>query len=78
MPVDYSRQLAQSAEEVSWKTADDVAPSDVSNLTHQLRYQASRLGLDITIRTSRKYRTVSFLAWRWGTKCPLEEGVING
>jgi len=69
MIVDYSQSLTDSAQSHMWKTAEGITPSDFSRATHRLRYQAAKLGLEITIRTDRSRRTVSFLTWEEGT-CP--------
>jgi len=67
--VDYSEILTESSTDHKWKTAHDVDPSDFPRVTRRLRYQASQLGLEISITTDKQNRTVSFLSWESDT-CP--------
>jgi hypothetical protein len=62
--TDYTDALEAGATSGRWQTARNVDPEDVNRLTHQLRYQAARLGLEITIATDTDERTVSFKTWR--------------
>jgi hypothetical protein len=54
--ADYTQVLQRTEE---WHTAK-VPPWDMNRLTHQLRYQAERLHLGITIHTNKEAKTVSF------------------
>ena len=66
--TDYTEQLRESAKTKRWMTAERVPPVDMNRLTHQLRYQAAGLALDITIRTDPERRTVSFLCSEKGKR----------
>jgi hypothetical protein len=55
--ADYSQTLRETG---VWHTAHRVPVDDMNRLTHQLRHQAERLHLDITINTNKQARTVSF------------------
>jgi hypothetical protein len=56
--ADYEDVLSQLD---TWHTARDVPPDDMNRLSHQLRYQAERLGLTIHVETNKQARTVSFI-----------------
>jgi len=47
-----------------WHTARGVPAGDMNRLTHQLRYQAEKLGLEIQIETNKTAHTVSFITRR--------------
>jgi hypothetical protein len=65
--VDYTEVIRQSAATCRWRTACGIAPEDMDSLTHQLRYQAGKLGFDVSTSTDKKKGTVSFIAFQKGT-----------
>lgn len=60
MKPNYAPDLLRSTETGEYQTAEGVPPTDFARLTHQLRYQANKLGLDIHIVSDRQKGKVSF------------------
>jgi len=58
--ADYQEVLAHIG---TWHTAR-VPVDDMNRLTHQLRYQAEKLGLEIHINSNKEAKTVSFITRR--------------
>jgi hypothetical protein len=61
---DYTSILDEAADTGKPYTAEDVPPEDMARLTHQLRYQAAKLGLAIKIYTDKQKRTVKVVCAR--------------
>jgi hypothetical protein len=56
---DFTNELEQAVESGEWQSGY-VAPEDFNTVTHRLRYQAKKLGLEIEIRTNKQEGKVSF------------------
>jgi hypothetical protein len=56
---DFTDDLEQSSQTGEWQTGS-VPAEDINRVTHRLRNQAKKLGLEIEIRTNKQEGKVSF------------------